>query len=381
MNPTTEQKLGETITDIVKERRTSLANEIRFVSSSDYVERTRLAKERNVLFRSFPLAVTLSCRLPSAHDFVTENAAGLPIIVVRGEDGMARAFVNACRHRGNTVCTETHGNRARFVCGYHAWTYGSDGSCRFSDPKAFAGLDPADFGLIELPSEERHGFVWVVPTVGADIDIARYLGAELDAEIESFQVGKQVVFVEDTLKKDFNWKLGMDSFQEVYHLNILHKKSLTGMFNGLAAFEPLGRHYRFTPIRTSFDKAMRDGPVTKDLLPHTSIVYLLFPNTLLIWQMDHIELWHIYPAPDSDDRCIMRVFLVIPEPADERATRYWNRNWEVLQGSVWKEDFDTMKSIYDNLATGVIPQFVLGRNEFALQHYHEQLDKALDAFS
>jgi phenylpropionate dioxygenase-like ring-hydroxylating dioxygenase large terminal subunit len=375
MDPRSEDELRAEIADIVHNRKSSLADDVRFVPSSDYTETARLRAERDILFRTFPLALTLSCRMAKPNDFVTEQVAGISIIATRGADGVVHAFVNVCRHRANTLCTEAAGSKARFVCGYHGWNYGTDGAVRFSDPKAFVGLDPAKFGLVELPCEERHGFVWVIPTPGAALDVAAYLGPRLDAELADFHIANQIVFVEDTLVRDFNWKLGMDSFQEVYHLNILHKNSLPGMFQGLAAFTALGRHYRFTPIRTSFDKAVAASDAS--VLPHTSIVYLLFPNTLVIWQMDHIELWHIYPAPDSDDRCVMRVFLIIPQAPDERATRYWNRNWEVLQGSVWKEDFDTMAAMQRNMATGLLPEIVFGRNEFALQHFHDQLDDAV----
>ena len=34
---------------------------------------------------------------------------------------------NTCRHRGAIVCTEREGNRRRFQCIYHGWTYGNDG--------------------------------------------------------------------------------------------------------------------------------------------------------------------------------------------------------------------------------------------------------------
>jgi phenylpropionate dioxygenase-like ring-hydroxylating dioxygenase large terminal subunit len=379
MDSTTEARLRQTITEIVLEKRTSLAENVRLVPSADYVDPERLRKEREVLFRTYPLAVTLSCRLPGTNDFVTEEVAGRSVLVVRGGDGVVRAFVNACRHRANTLCTAAAGSASRFTCGYHAWSYGTDGSVRFSDKAAFEGLDPKERGLVELPCEERHGLVWIVPTPGASLDVAAYLGPQIDSELGDFGMGTQIVFAEDTLSRDFNWKLSLDSFLEVYHLNILHKNSLPGMFAGLAAFEGFGKHFRFTPIRSSFDqKAIEEGTI-ESVLPHTTVLYLLFPNTLVLWQMDHIELWHMYPDPTSDERCRMRVFLLVKEPPDERATRYWNRNWEVLQNSVWKEDFETMTAMQKNMRTGTLASIVFGRNEFALQHLHDELDKALES--
>ena len=139
MDRITEERLRSSIAEIVKERKSSLAADVRFVPAGDYTDPARRAKERKVLFRKFPLVVTLSSRIPNTNDFVTENVAGISVIVVRDASGAARAFVNACRHRANVVCTEASGNTPRFTCGYHAWTYGTDGSCRFSDQRAFAG--------------------------------------------------------------------------------------------------------------------------------------------------------------------------------------------------------------------------------------------------
>ena len=44
------------------------------------------------------------------------------IVVLRGEAFELRAFYNVCRHRGNIVASSS-GNKSRFSCSYHAWTY------------------------------------------------------------------------------------------------------------------------------------------------------------------------------------------------------------------------------------------------------------------
>ena len=48
--------------------------------------------------------------------------------VIRGKDGVPRAFHNVCRHRGARLFEEERGRtRARITCPYHAWSYGFDG--------------------------------------------------------------------------------------------------------------------------------------------------------------------------------------------------------------------------------------------------------------
>ena len=52
---------------------------------------------------------------------------GENIIVVRGRDGVIRAFYNVCRHRGTAVEERECGKAVRFQCVYHAWIYDLDG--------------------------------------------------------------------------------------------------------------------------------------------------------------------------------------------------------------------------------------------------------------
>ena len=60
------------------------------------------------------------------------------VVVIGGEDGRPRAFLNVCRHRGARVVTEPEGRvKRRLRCPYHAWSYGLDGSLR--PPRTWTG--------------------------------------------------------------------------------------------------------------------------------------------------------------------------------------------------------------------------------------------------
>ena len=56
--------------------------------------------------------------------------SGAPIVVVRGEDDLLRAFYNSCRHRGAPVTRDECGTARRLTCQYHSWSYGLDGGLR-----------------------------------------------------------------------------------------------------------------------------------------------------------------------------------------------------------------------------------------------------------
>jgi choline monooxygenase len=72
--------------------------------------------------------------------------------------------VNYCRHRGARTA-DGCGSARRFTCPYHAWTYDGDGALvGLPGKEGFDDLDRADYGLVQLPCEERHGLVSVVLT-------------------------------------------------------------------------------------------------------------------------------------------------------------------------------------------------------------------------
>src|SRR4029078_3376730 len=124
------------------------------------------------LFETSPLALIAATEIANPHDYVVRNAVGRSVLITRAEDGQAHAFLNYCRHRGAEPA-QGCGNARRFQCPYHAWVYDTKGQL-VGMPRRDRYDDPArsNSGLVELPSEERHGFVWVVLRPGHPIDVA-----------------------------------------------------------------------------------------------------------------------------------------------------------------------------------------------------------------
>ena len=92
--------------------------------------------------------------------FLKIETGGESVIVVGDEDGLPRAFLNTCRHRGARLVTEPEGQLRRLQCPYHAWSYGFDGSLRnapFTD--GLTDFDPACFALHEVRLAVVEGLV------------------------------------------------------------------------------------------------------------------------------------------------------------------------------------------------------------------------------
>jgi phenylpropionate dioxygenase-like ring-hydroxylating dioxygenase large terminal subunit len=79
-----------------------------------------------IFYKSWLFAVS-SCEIPKAGNYVTHKVGLYSVIIVRGADGVIRAFHNSCRHRGSTLCRASKGSNPKIVCPYHQWTYELDG--------------------------------------------------------------------------------------------------------------------------------------------------------------------------------------------------------------------------------------------------------------
>ena len=55
-------------------------------------------------------------------DYLVSAIGEISIIVVRNLDGVLRAMVNRCAHRGALLCLERSGSARKFSCVYHAWS-------------------------------------------------------------------------------------------------------------------------------------------------------------------------------------------------------------------------------------------------------------------
>jgi phenylpropionate dioxygenase-like ring-hydroxylating dioxygenase large terminal subunit len=86
-------------------------------------------QEMRHLFANTWVYVGHESEVPAPNDFVTRSIGRRPIILSRGKTGSLHVLFNRCTHRGALVCRQAQGNAPRFVCGYHAWTFGIDGSC------------------------------------------------------------------------------------------------------------------------------------------------------------------------------------------------------------------------------------------------------------
>src|ERR1043165_700250 len=172
---------------------------------ANYLSPERLRAELEVLRRE-PRALCPSAAVRDAGQFATVRAHGRSIVVVRDEDGAARGFLNACRHRGNAIA-DGAGCAKAFVCRYHGWTYALDGALRHvPHEQGFPGLDHGRHGLVPVAIEERQGIVFLAGAGGRTRHDAGELPDLLTADQRLLSTEESVLPI--------NWKIYLESFLE-----------------------------------------------------------------------------------------------------------------------------------------------------------------------
>jgi phenylpropionate dioxygenase-like ring-hydroxylating dioxygenase large terminal subunit len=363
----------------LQSRTTAMAHDVYRNPVREFVCPRQLAQERELLFRRSPFLVGLSCLIPTPGDYLTHDYSGTPILLVRQPDGSLRALLNVCRHRGARLANGGGRGLRNLVCPYHAWCYGTDGKLLARpDERSFAEIDKSARGLRELTVAEKYGMIWVSPTTASQIDVDALLSG-LESDLEAYGFVSYSHYETRELHRRVNWKLVIDTFLESYHLSALHPSTVNPILHtNLGTFDAYGRNLRMIAARRTIEK-LRELPESEwNLIPYSAVIYVLFPNTVLVMQGDHLETWHVYPADDSPDESVMYVSLYTPETANtESARRHWDRNMDLLMATVEKEDFPLAEGVQRGFYSGAQDEILFGRNEPCLQHFHKSVKEAL----
>jgi len=158
-------------------------------------------------------------RIPNAGDFFVHDIAGESLIVARGRDGVVRALVNVCRHRGSEVCYEKEGNAKVLVCPYHAWAYELDGRLRAAR-EMDGNIDKSKHALKQVHVRILEGLIFVC---FAD-EPPRLDDAEqtLRASLGRYGWADAKMAHRAIYSVDANWKLAIENYFECYHCGPAH---------------------------------------------------------------------------------------------------------------------------------------------------------------
>ena len=156
---------------------------------------------------------------PDPGDYFMHEAGPESVIIVRGQDGVLRAFANVCRHRGSRICTKGDGRASVLVCPYHAWAYNLDGTLR-SARNMPADFDKSAHGLKPVAMEIVEGLVFV-SLAEQPVSFARARAA-ISAAYAPYGWADAKVAHRETYPINANWKLAVENYIECYHCTPAH---------------------------------------------------------------------------------------------------------------------------------------------------------------
>ena len=347
------------------------------IPANVYTSQQRYEHELKAIFRKGPVPVGVSGSLPTPGTSFRHDAYGVPILITRAKDGIARAFLNVCRHRGTLLCEDASREGHRLVCPYHAWTYGLDGTLiGVPRQETFPDLDKSDLALIPLGCREIGGMIWVGLDKDNPPDFSSVSG-DIAAELESIDLERMRIFATKTYKVEANWKLIIDAFLEGYHVTRLHAKSVGKMFTEYVnVVDPIGQqHIRQLSGRAEFDN--QNVGVTYDSVRRTTVIsYLLFPNTIIITSPTYVSVMIVVPTAVNTSH-VDYLMLTDGAPANPKQEGHYQRSFDLIEKVFGEEDFRAAAWGQTGIESGAVDTILLGGLEQTLRMFHDRIEEQL----
>jgi phenylpropionate dioxygenase-like ring-hydroxylating dioxygenase large terminal subunit len=194
------------------------------IPASWYTDARVLDLERETVFGGWQLACRAAQVAAPGSYVATELPCGDPIVVVRADDGVLRAFYNVCRHHAAAVVTDAAGTARQFRCPYHGWTYALDGGLKGTpDFIGVCDFDRGDQGLVPLECGVCEAWVFVRPA-GKGPSLEAFLTAPLSQQLAALQISGFTWVEQRRYTLDCNWKVFVDNYLDGgYHVPHLHK--------------------------------------------------------------------------------------------------------------------------------------------------------------
>lgn len=286
-----------------------------------YTSAEVFASEQERIFENTWFCAVRSSDLALPGKFKKVQVGRESVLLIRGRDGLLRAFLNVCRHRGAQLCVESEGEVKRTLrCPYHSWTYALDGKLMaapnigtLTDDEG-APIDRYRYGLVPVALTEWLGYAWVclsdTPPPFEDVlaETTKTLG-DSDAinryGIGGLDVGHRVVY--DVAA---NWKLIVENFMECYHCSSIHPE-LVGVLpefaRGVAAQANVGLGAEFGPQVAGFTVDGGQGferlPGITDDQDRRYYAITVKANVFINLVPDHVIFHRMYPV--SADRTVV----------------------------------------------------------------------------
>ena len=356
-----------------------LTESVTTIPASNYFDPERWQREVDMIFKRVPLLLAMTAEIKEVNTYKAIDVVGMPVLISRGADGIARAFVNMCSHRGAQLVDPGVGTARRFACPYHNWTYNQEGDLvGVFKQDDFGQLDTSCLGLTQLPIAERAGLIWVTLSPDSTLDFDAFF-AGYDEMLEFCDFASMNHFGTRILAGP-NWKISFDGYVDFYHLPILHKNTFGPDMSPDALFHRVGPHQRVTGPRGNWAKL--EGRPTSEWPESvlTGGVWSVFPHgSIAGFEIDGHKIYQVarvFPGATADES-VTYLDFISTAPKTEEFIEAANKQILFLENVVRDEDYATGLKIQRTVKTGAKKVLHFGRNEGGAQYVHGWLDALL----
>ena len=315
-----------------------------------YTSPAILAEEGERIFAHHWHCAGRASRLERPGDYVLRTIAGESLIVVRGRDGVVRAFFNVCRHRGTRLCGAESGQLSETIqCPYHAWTYTTDGRLIGAPHmNEVEGFDKRDYSLHQAAIAEWEGFLFVtIDEHPRPFD--EWFAPMLD-RLRRFDLAKLRVGHSVRYEVAANWKLVFQNYSECLHCPVIHPELATVLpyqsgANDLTEGPFLGGYMEIMAPHESATLSGRScGLPLSAMLEgddrRRAYYYSLMPNMLLSIHPDYANYYIVTPVA-ADRTIVESEWMFHPDSGKdagfnpEDAIAFWDvtnrQDWQIVE--------------------------------------------------
>jgi choline monooxygenase len=251
------------------------------IPSQWYTDHRIIDLERQTVFaRSWQIVGRVD-QVSGPGDYLTNDVAGEPIICIRGNDHVLRAFFNVCRHHAAAVLTEPDGRVLNLRCPYHGWTYSLDGELIGTpDFSGVCDFDKKTNGLVPVEVGEWQNWIFI-KLVRGDPSLSEFLGSSLSTQMQQLRLQNLKWMQQRRYTLECNWKVFVDNYLDGgYHVPYLHKGLNSVLDYARYSIEIADRFcLQSSPIvKTGTDEAtgaVREGD--------RALYYWIYPNLMINW--------------------------------------------------------------------------------------------------
>lgn len=355
---------------------TDQADAIMIKSVSDYTDKEIIQSQVDTIFNNYPLPLALTIELPEKGTYKTLDILNTPILLTRSSDGVVRAFVNVCKHRGAPVCEKGKGKKSKFSCTYHGWTYDNRGKLiNIFQSDTFGEIDKTKIKLTELFCEERSGFIWVCINPDSKPNLSNWLQG-FDEEINEIGLDSWYLY-EQRILDGPSWKICWDGYLDGYHHHMVHPETVgKNTIVNLIAHDTYGPHQRFAFGKKNINELQKVDEVNWEPEEYIRLIHSGFPNLSISAILNQFCLVSmIYPTKDLEKTITIQNILSLNKPSTKEEIKAAEEFSELTLKAVKDEDYIMNFKIQDGINSKGNDKFMFGKNEPIQQHYHNWIDK------